>query len=67
MKLADERRKALLNPKNTHRIFVDITLGGSILSNLLTGADQATHFPPSRDGSFETRKPVRIRRVADIV
>jgi len=67
METADQKRKALLNPKNTHRIFVDITLGGSILSNLLTGTDQATHFPPTRDGSFETRKPVRIRRVADII
>ena len=67
MELADERRKALLNPKDTHRIFVDITLGRSILSNLLTGANQTTHFPPPRDGSFETREPVRIRRVADII
>ena len=67
MELADERRKALLNSKNTHRVFVDVTLGGSVLSNLLTGADQATHFPPPRDRSFETREPVRIRRVADII
>jgi hypothetical protein len=66
MELAYERRKARLSPKNTHCIFVDITLDGSILSNPLTGADQATKFTPSRDGSFETRKPVRIRRVTDI-
>ena len=66
MELADERRKARLRPKNTHCIFVDITLGGSILSNSLIGADQATKFPPPRDRSFETRKPVRIRRVTDI-
>jgi hypothetical protein len=36
----------LLRPKDTYRIFIDITFSGSILSNLVTGANQTTHFPP---------------------
>jgi hypothetical protein len=60
-------RKALLRPNNTYCIFVDITFGGSILSNLLAGTDKATHFPPPRDRPFKTGEPVRIRGGANVV
>jgi hypothetical protein len=38
--------ETLLRPKDTYRIFIDITFSGSILSNLIAGANQTTHFPP---------------------
>ena len=53
--------------KETYSVFVDITFSGGVLSNLLAGADQATHFSPSGERAFETGKPIRIRRTANIV
>lgn len=60
-------RKALLRPRNTYCIFVDITFSGSILSNLLAGTDKATHFSPPRDRAFKTREPEGIRSGANVV
>lgn len=57
----------LLDTKNTYRVFVDITFSGSILSNLVTCANHATHFPPPRDRMLKTREPVHVRSVASIV